>query len=139
MRGEYEGYTPGWRLFDIGFGIVAPLLTIVADPIQYRRAFDWSQVWIYGIFGIQAFGFALWLFTRRQAGRFSSWFGAVFVASFACSAAAELCLVHQGTPSVVVVWDWFALFPGFAAAVYLRNARFAFEVAADLSAQRGTV
>lgn len=131
MRNEYDGYTPGWRIFDIAFGILAPIFIIVADAGFYRGRLI-PEDWVFWILGLQAACFAAFLMKRRQAGRASTAFGLIFLLAFACSAAIALSVMRPSLALMMFFFGWYGLLPWFSAVAYLRNARFAFEIALDL-------
>jgi len=126
------------KVFDVLFGVVAPILCFVFDPIVFRSAyfgpalFPDYQAFAYLVSGIEIFVLIIWLLLSGHlpAPRLA---GGVLMAGALFSGVIGMALLPFSLLGLSMGIGIFGFIPFLTALVYLRNAKSAFQLATKSS------
>lgn len=121
--------TSGQRIFDVFFGIAAPILCFFADPIVFKVGFAIGgqpvlgryQVFAYLLSAIVIAVLVIWLLLEEHLEAYSSLIGGVFVAGALFSLLVGLIILPFSLLGLVFVIGLPGFTPFLTAFVYLRN------------------
>ena len=120
--------TSGQRIFDVFFGIAAPILCFFADPIVFKVGFGIGgpvlgrfQVFAYLFSAIAIAMLVIWLLLEEHLEGYSSLIGGVFVVGTLFSTMVGLIILPFSLLGLVFVIGFAGFTPFLTAFVYLRN------------------
>jgi hypothetical protein len=120
--------TGGQRVFDIVFGITAPVLCFFADPIVFKGGFLGGkalfgsyQVFAYLVSALAIVALVGWLLLEDHLGPYSSLIGGVFLAGALFSTIIGLVILPYSLLGLLFVIGLAGFTPFLTAFVYFRN------------------
>ena len=137
--------THAQKVFDVLFGIVAPILCFLFDPIVFKSAgFGGALVPDYQAFaylasGVEILLLIIWLVWGRQLQLTTRLVGGMLMAGAVFSGLIGVLLLPFTLMGLMLVIGVFGFIPFLTALVYLRNAKSAFQLAARPSSGPGAV
>ncbi|MDQ2920730.1 MAG: hypothetical protein M3R52_03815 [Acidobacteriota bacterium] len=125
--------------FDVMFGVVAPVLCFVFDPIVFKADFDMPlvpqyQAFVYMVSAIEIVLLVLWLACGRKLQLRTPVMGGVLMAGALFSWIIGVLILPFTLLGLMLGIGVFGFIPFLTGLVYFRNGRSAFEFAADHSA-----
>lgn len=132
--------TPAQTVFDVLFGVMAPILCFVFDPGILRSSdfgfgtgpgiFSEFQSFVYLVSGIEILLLIVWLTWGRQLQSTTSLAGGMLMAGAVFSGLIGIVLLPFTLMGLFLIVGVFGFIPFLTALVYLRNARSAFQLEA---------
>jgi hypothetical protein len=119
-------------VFDVLFGIVAPMLAIVFDPVVFRGDFallERYQMVSYAAILLGTLALAVWLLFRLQLSQWSSLFGGIFLIGALFALALGLVLLPFSVIGLQILLGLLGFIPFVTAYVFYRNCRRALRLA----------
>jgi hypothetical protein len=129
------GHTPGQRVFDVVFGIVAPLACFYADPVVFKSGkffyvghpmYAHYQLFAYLLSAIAIAVFLTWLCFENHFGAYCPLISGVFMAGAAFSLIIGIIILPYSLLGLMFVIGIAGFTPFLTAFVYLRNSIKAF-------------
>ena len=140
LKRQFQPPTTGaQKAYDVLFGVVAPILCFVFDPIVFRSAdfgpalFSDFQAFAYLVSGIEILLLIVWLVWGRNLEAATQLAGGMLAAGALISSAIGLVLLPFSLMGLMIGIGVFGFIPFLTALVYLRNAKSAFKLAAKPS------
>jgi hypothetical protein len=137
--------THSQTVFDVLFGIVAPILCFLFDPIVFRSAdfgpalFSDYQAFAYLVSGVEILLLMVWLVWGRNLQPATRLAGGMLMSGAVISGLIGLILLPFSLLGLFLGVGAFGFIPFLTALVYLRNARSAFRLAAKPSRPHGSL
>jgi hypothetical protein len=137
--------THAQTVFDVLFGIVAPILCFLFDPIVFRSAdfgpalFSDYQAFAYLVSGVEILLLMVWLVWGRNLQPATRLAGGMLMSGAVISGLIGLILLPFSLLGLFLGVGAFGFIPFLTALVYLRNARSAFRLAAKPSRPHGSL
>jgi hypothetical protein len=119
--------TRGQYLFDGAFGVIAPVLCFVADPVVFKGVIlgtPWLekyQLLAYLMSAVAMAVFIVWRTCRTQVATFSAPFAGVFIAGGMLSASIGIAILPLTLFGLLFVLGIFGFVPFLTAFVYFRS------------------
>jgi hypothetical protein len=124
--------TPGQLIFDCVFGVIAPILCFIADPIVFRSGFFAApllgapilgqyQLFAYLTSGIAIAALVTWLSFEGHLGAYGAMFWAVFLVGAAFSTVVGIVIFPVSLLGLMFIIGLAGFTPFLTAFVYLRN------------------
>ena len=133
--------TSAQMFFDVLFGIVAPVLCFVFDPIVFKSEFDQGlfpqvQSFAYMVSAIEIATLSVWLICGRRLRPRTRLVGGILGAGAAFSGSIGVVILPFTLLGVLLFIGILGFIPFLTAFVYLRNAKRAFQLADDSASER---
>ena len=133
--------THAQRIFDLLFGVVAPVLCFVFDPIVFRSNFDDAlfsdyQAYAYMVSGIEIFLLLIWLIWGPQLQLYTRLIGGMLMAGALFSLIIGVVILPFTLLGLFLGIGIFGFIPFLTGLVYLRNGKTAFQFAGNQLARR---
>ena len=128
--------TPPQTVFDVLFGIVAPVLCFAFDPIVFKSStfgpalFPQYQAYIYLVSGVEILLLMIWIVWGRQFQRASRLAGGILMSGALLSGLLGLVILPFSLMGLMFGIGLFGFIPFLTALVYLRNAKSVFQLVA---------
>jgi MFS family permease len=119
-------------VFDVLFGIVAPILAIVFDPIVFRgdmAVLGRYQMVAYVAIALGTLALAMWLLFRSHLSQWSSLFGGIFLIGALFALVLGLVLLPLSVIGLQILLGLLGFIPFATAYVFYRNCRRALRLA----------
>lgn len=121
-----EDRTEAQQVFDVVFGVIAPILCFYFDPIVFKGAFVQQsslqsyQLFAYGVTAVEVSVLAVWLLFGTRLGGWSRLVGGVLISGSVFSAAIGAAILPLSIIGLIIVIGIFGFIPFITAFVYLR-------------------
>ncbi len=117
-------------VFDVAFGIVFPLICLIADPIVFRSDGNLGDrgvladyaLFAYLFIGLQAVALAAWLLLGRRLGAGGAWFAGPLAAGAIFAGVVGLAILPLSLIGLLFIIGILGFTPWLTSFVYLRNA-----------------
>ena len=131
-------------IFDITFGIIAPILCLLFDPFLFKGDFlqgcrsriddipitsQYFAIFAYTLVGLGILTLVIWLVFGRRAGHAAAFFAGVFFTGAESALALGIAMVPLSLVGLMIGIGIFGFTPLLTALVYLRNAVHAWRMA----------
>ena len=119
--------TKGQIVFDVMFGVIAPILCFAADPIVFKSGafgppmFPDYQLFTYLVSGLGISALVPWLIARKYLRSFAPVFAGIFVGGAIFSAVIGIVIFPFALIGIIFVIGFAGFMPLLTAFVYLRN------------------
>jgi len=114
------------QIFDVVFGLIAPILCFYFDPIVFKGQFVGEsnlqsyQLFAYGVTAVEVSVLAVWLLFGTRLGGWSKLVGGVLISGAVFSAAIGVAILPLSIIGLILVIGIFGFIPFITAFVYLR-------------------
>jgi hypothetical protein len=114
------------QVFDVVFGVIAPILCFYFDPIVFKGALveqsslQSYQLFAYGVTAVEVSVLAVWLLFGTRLGGWSRLVGGVLISGAVFSAAIGVAILPLSIIGLIIVIGIFGFIPFITAFVYLR-------------------
>ena len=121
-----EDRTDAQQVFDVVFGLIAPILCFYFDPIVFKGSFVQQstiqsyQLFAYGVTAVEVSVLAVWLLFGARLGGWSRPVGGVLISGAVFSAAIGVLILPLSIIGLILVIGIFGFIPFITAFVYLR-------------------
>ncbi len=121
-----EDRTDAQQIFDVVFGLIAPILCFYFDPIVFKGSFvrestiQSYQLFAYGVTAVEVSVLAVWLLFGDRLGGWSRPVGGVLISGAVFSAAIGVAILPLSIIGLILVIGIFGFIPFITAFVYLR-------------------
>lgn len=118
--------TEAQQIFDVVFGLIAPILCFYFDPIVFKGEFvrestvQSYQLFAYGVTAVEVSVLAVWLLFGTRLGGWSQVVGGVLINGAVFSAAMGVAILPLSIIGLILVIGIFGFIPFITAFVYLR-------------------
>ena len=118
--------TDAQEVFDVVFGLIAPVLCFYFDPIVFKGAFVQQstiqsyQLFAYGVTAVEVSVLAVWLLFGARLGGWSRMVGGVLMSGAVFSVAIGVAILPLSIIGLILVVGIFGFIPFITAFVYLR-------------------
>jgi hypothetical protein len=126
-RRQFAGdRTEAQQIFDVVFGVIAPILCFYFDPVVFKGAFVQAsslqsyQLFAYGVTAVEVSVLAVWLLFGTRLGGWSRLVGGVLISGSVFSAAVGVAILPLSIFGLIIVIGIFGFIPFLTAFVYLR-------------------
>jgi hypothetical protein len=126
-RRQFAGNrTEAQQVFDVVFGLIAPILCFYFDPIVFKGEFvrestiQSYQLFAYGVTAVEVSVLAVWLLFGTRLGGWSQLVGGVLISGSVFSAAIGVAILPLTIIGLILVIGVFGFIPFVTAFVYLR-------------------
>lgn len=126
-RRQFEGdRTEAQQVFDVVFGVIAPILCFYFDPVVFKGAFVQEstiqsyQLFAYGVTAVEVSVLAIWLVFGTRLGGWSQLVGGVLMSGAVFSAAIGVAILPLSIIGLMLGIGIFGFVPFVTAFVYLR-------------------
>ena len=121
-----EDRTDAQQVFDVVFGLIAPILCFYFDPIVFKGSFVQQstiqsyQLFAYGVTAVEVSVLAVWLLFGARLGGWSRPVGGVLISGAVFSAAIGVLILPLSIIGLILVIGILGFIPFITAFVYLR-------------------